>query len=32
MSIMRNGKVKSLDRSDAMGLARFVESLFYIAA
>lgn len=32
VNMMRKGQVKRLDRSDAMGQARFVESLFGIAA
>lgn len=32
MNMMRKGQVKRLDRSDAMGQAKFVESLFQIAA
>jgi IS6 family transposase len=32
VNIMRKGQVKRLDRSDAMGQAKFVESLFSIAA
>src|SRR5947208_7786029 len=32
MNMMRKGQVKRLDRSDAMGQAKFVESLFLIAA
>src|SRR3954469_5143597 len=31
MNMMRKGQVKRLDRSDAMGQAKFVESLFQIA-
>jgi transposase-like protein len=32
MNMIRKGQVKRLDRSDAMGQARFVKSLFGIAA
>jgi IS6 family transposase len=32
VNMMRKGQVKRLDRSDAMGLTKFVESLFGIAA
>jgi transposase-like protein len=32
MNMMRKGQVKRLDRSDAMGQAKFVASLFQIAA
>ena len=32
MNMIRKGQVKRLDRSDAMGQAKFVESLFGIAA
>lgn len=32
MNMIRKGQVKRLDRSDAMGKARFVESLFRVAA
>jgi transposase-like protein len=32
VNMIRKGQVKRLDRSDAMGQARFVESLFYVAA
>jgi IS6 family transposase len=32
MNMIRKGQVKRLDRSDAMGQAKFVESLFRIAA
>src|SRR3954462_9243563 len=32
INMMRKGQVKRLDRSDAMGQAKFVESLFQIAA
>jgi hypothetical protein len=30
--MMRKGQVKRLDKNDAMGQAKFVESLFKIAA
>jgi hypothetical protein len=32
MHMMRKGQVKRLDRYDAVGQAKFVESLFQIAA
>jgi len=32
MNMMRKGQVKRLDRSDTLGLAKFVESLFQLAA
>lgn len=32
VNMMRKGQVKRLDRNDAMGQAKFVESLFGIAA
>jgi transposase-like protein len=32
VNMMRKGQVKRLDRSDAMGQAKFVESLFQAAA
>jgi transposase-like protein len=32
MNMLRKGQVKRLDRNDAMGQARFVESLFGVAA
>ena len=32
MNMMRKGQIKRLDRNDAMGQAKFVESLFGIAA
>src|SRR4051812_1218406 len=32
VNMMRKGQVKRLDRGDAMGQARFVESLFGVAA
>lgn len=32
MYMMRKGRVKKLDRGDAVGQAKFVESLFGIAA
>jgi transposase, IS6 family len=32
VNMMRKGQVKRLDRSDAIGRAKFVESLFQIAA
>jgi hypothetical protein len=32
MNMMRKGQVKRLDRNDAMGQAKFVASLFGIAA
>jgi hypothetical protein len=32
MNMMRKGQVKRLDRSDARGQAKFVETLFQIAA
>jgi len=32
VNMMRKGQVKRLDRSDAIGQAKFVESLFAIAA
>ncbi len=32
MHMMRKGQVKRLDRDDAVGQAKFVESLFQIAA
>lgn len=31
-NMMRKGQVKRLDRKDAVGQAKFVESLFQIAA
>lgn len=32
LHMMRKGQVKRLDRRDAMGQAKFVESLFSVAA
>jgi hypothetical protein len=32
MNMIREGQVKRLDRSDAMGQAKFVERLFKLAA
>ena len=32
VNMIRKGQVKRLDGSDAMGEAKFVENLFYIAA
>ena len=32
MNMMRKGQVKRLERSDALGQAKFVASLFQIAA
>lgn len=32
VNMMRKGQVKRLDRSDSMGQAKFVESLFQVAA
>ena len=32
VNMMRKGRVKRLDGSDAVGRAKFVESLFYVAA
>jgi hypothetical protein len=32
MHMIRKGQVKRLDRNDAMGQAKFVESLFHVAA
>jgi hypothetical protein len=32
MNMMRKGQVKRLDRDDAVGQAKFVESLFAVAA
>jgi hypothetical protein len=32
MNMMRKGQMKRLDRSDVIGQAKFVESLFQIAA
>jgi hypothetical protein len=32
VNMMRKGQVKRLDRSDAIGQAKFIESLFGIAA
>jgi IS6 family transposase len=32
VNMMRKGQVKRLDRSDAIGQSKFIESLFYVAA
>lgn len=32
MDMMRKGQIKRLDRSDAMGKAKFIESLFGVTA
>jgi transposase, IS6 family len=32
VNMMRKGQVKRLDKNDAMGQAKFIESLFQIAA